>query len=83
MRPIRNRADPATVYGVSSIRVRRWIMGEYRAYIVGEDGHICRTIALFCPDDETAKTYAKNLVVGHDIELWQRDRKIEYFQHDL
>jgi hypothetical protein len=56
-------------------------MAEYRAYIVGHDGRFMRSIDLICPDDETAKEYAKNLVDGHDVELWQADRKIEAFKH--
>jgi len=29
----------------------------------------------------TAKEYARQLVDGHDVELWQGDRKIESFKH--
>jgi hypothetical protein len=36
---------------------------------------------LICKDDEAAKTQAKQLVDGHDIELWQRDRKLATFKH--
>jgi len=49
---------------------------EYRAYIVGHDGHFLRSVDLVCPDDETAKQYAQQLIDGHDIELWQQGRKI-------
>ena len=56
-------------------------MAEYRAYIIGTDGRFLRAIELICPDDETAKQYAKQLVDGHDIELWQGDHKIETFKH--
>jgi hypothetical protein len=34
-----------------------------------------------CPDDETAKEHARQLIDGHDVELWQGDRKIEAFKH--
>jgi hypothetical protein len=54
-------------------------MAEYRAYIVGGDGHFVRGIELLCPDDELAKEYAKNLVDGHDVELWKGDRPIAKF----
>jgi hypothetical protein len=30
-------------------------MPEYRAYIVGHDGHFKEAIPLVCPDDEAAK----------------------------
>jgi len=56
-------------------------MAEYRTYIVGHDGHFIRSVGLVCPDDETAKEYAKNLVDCHDVELWQADRKIQAFKH--
>jgi hypothetical protein len=55
-------------------------MAEYRAYIIGEDGHFIRALDLFCPDDDTAKECAKQLVDGHDVELWQLSRKIETFR---
>jgi hypothetical protein len=56
-------------------------MADYRAFIVGKDGHFVRSIELVCPDDDTAKEYAKNLVDSHDVELWQGERKIETFKH--
>lgn len=55
-------------------------MPGYRAYIIGIDGRFLRAIELVCPDDDTAKQYAKQLVDGHDVELWQGDRKIELFK---
>ena len=56
-------------------------MAGYRAYIIGIDGQFLRAIELVCPDDDTAKEYAKQLVDGQDVELWQDDRKIETFRH--
>jgi hypothetical protein len=56
-------------------------MPGYRAYIIGIDGHFLRAVELVCPDDEIAKEYAGRLVDGHDVELWQGDRKIETFKH--
>jgi hypothetical protein len=56
-------------------------MQEYRAYIVGDDGHFLRAVDISCEDDDTAKEHAKRLVDGHDVELWQLDRKIETFKH--
>jgi hypothetical protein len=55
---------------------------EYRAYIVGEDGHFASYRAFVCTDDSEAITMAKQLVDGHDVELWQRDRKIATFEHN-
>jgi hypothetical protein len=55
-------------------------MQEYRAYIVGHDGHFEKAVHLICPDDETAEKHAKQLVDGHDVELWQLDRKVATFE---
>jgi hypothetical protein len=56
-------------------------MAEYRAYIIATDGRFLRTVELICPNEDTAKEYARQLVDGHDVELWQDDRKIESFKH--
>jgi hypothetical protein len=55
-------------------------MPEYRAYIVGHDGHFSEAVPLVCADDDEAMKKAKQLVDGHDVELWQRDRKIATFE---
>jgi hypothetical protein len=55
-------------------------MAEYRAYFIGTEGRFLRAVELVCPDDEVAKEYARQLVDGHDVELWQGDRKIEAFK---
>jgi hypothetical protein len=55
-------------------------MPDYRAYIV--DGPFNAVIAKFLhnhPDDATAIEAAKQLVDGHDIELWDRDRFVGRF----
>jgi hypothetical protein len=56
-------------------------MAEYRAYIIGGDGHFLRVVELLCPDDDTAKECAKQFADGHDVELWQGERKITAFKH--
>jgi len=53
---------------------------EYRAYIIGPDGHIQQRIELLCADDDSAKEQAKQFVDGHDVELWQLDRRIAEFR---
>jgi hypothetical protein len=55
-------------------------MPEYRVYIVGSDGHFQSAQALECADDDEAARQAERLVDGHDVELWQRDRKIATFE---
>jgi hypothetical protein len=57
-------------------------MGEYRAYILNADGRIWRRFDLVCEDDEAAKVRARQLVDGHDVELWQLDHRIATFKHD-
>jgi hypothetical protein len=49
---------------------------DYRAFIIGRDGHFHSSVALDCANDEAAIVAAKQLIDGHDVELWQRDRKI-------
>jgi hypothetical protein len=52
-------------------------MPDYRAYIIGRDGHFLGAELLSeCPDEETAKNAARKLVGGHDVELWDRNRLI-------
>jgi hypothetical protein len=51
-------------------------MPDYRVYIIGTDGHFQKSVALDCETDDAAVESAKQLVDGHDVELWQRDRKI-------
>ncbi len=55
-------------------------MAEYRAYIISERGD-SRSIVLLCPDEETAKEYAKQLAHGRTVELWQQDRRVTVFNH--
>jgi hypothetical protein len=54
-------------------------MPEYRAYIIGSDGHFYKVVPLDCADDAEAMEQATQLIDGHDVELWQRDRKIAMF----
>jgi hypothetical protein len=56
------------------------VMGEYRAYLLKEDGHVIHRHYLVCPDDEAAKVRAKKLVDGHHVELWERARHITTFK---
>jgi hypothetical protein len=52
---------------------------EYRVDTVGNDGHVVNEIELDCPDDHAAVESAKQFIDGHDIELWQLDRKVATF----
>ena len=55
-------------------------MQEYRAYLIGPDGHFVKRVELVCDDDEAAKEQAKALVDGYDVELWQEGRRITVFR---
>jgi hypothetical protein len=55
-------------------------MKEYRAYVIGPNGHIARRIDLYCADEETAKERAKQLADREPIELWHGDQCIARFR---
>jgi hypothetical protein len=56
-------------------------MPQYRAYIIGSDGELQNSVPLECADDAVARKKAKQLVNGHDVELWQPIRKIDTLDH--
>ena len=49
-------------------------MQEYRVFIMGPDGHVQSRVDLRCNDGDEAVALARQLVDGHDVELWQLDR---------
>jgi hypothetical protein len=55
-------------------------MPHYRALIIGRDGHFDKAVELDCANDEAAMESAKQFVDGHDVELWQLDRRIAKFE---
>jgi hypothetical protein len=57
-------------------------MPEYRAYIIGSDGHFREAIPMNCDSDEAAGQRADNLAKAEavDIELWQQARKVATFK---
>jgi hypothetical protein len=57
-------------------------MNGYRAYLIGPDGHIKSRFDLICEHEEAAREQAKQLVDGHDVELWQLGRQIATFTRD-
>jgi hypothetical protein len=56
-------------------------VNEYRAYTVGHDGHFTASRAFRCGDDSEAIVWAKQLVDGHDIELWSGERFVVKLKH--
>ena len=65
------------------IGINRWgtHMAEYRAYLIGDDGHFYDAFPLTSADDAEAIEMAKLLAIDHDVELWQLDRKIATLKH--
>jgi hypothetical protein len=62
-----------------ALPIRGTPLAEYRAYLIGDDGHFYDSFPLICADDAEAIEMAKKLVIDRDVELWQLDRKIGTF----
>jgi hypothetical protein len=56
-------------------------MPEYRAYIVGRNGHFSGFEEIVCDNDAKALERAERLVDGHDVELWSGARLVKVLQH--
>jgi hypothetical protein len=59
---------------------------EYRAYVIGSDGHIVRSKPMICENDDEAITQAKAALPDHTIEIWcegedNTDRFAVNFRH--
>jgi hypothetical protein len=52
------------------------VMPEYRAYVVGDDGHFNGYEPLVCADDVEAITKAKVLSERCSVELWRGPRLV-------
>ena len=53
---------------------------NYRAFLIGPDGHIIDSVELECENDEAAKERCKLLMDGYDIELWDGPRMVAEFK---
>ena len=58
-------------------------MLQYRAYLLGVDGHIVHRVDLVCETEDEARERAKELVDGYDVELWLGATRIATFRHRL
>jgi hypothetical protein len=59
-------------------------MSDYRAYILGKDGHRFAKVAEFLSDyanDAAAMKAAKHLDDEHEVEVWERSRLVAKFAH--
>ncbi len=66
----------------SQFRSRPSSVVDYRVYVIGADGRLHRSVLLDCADDAEALEQAKKQLDGHDIELWQLDRKVAMLDHE-
>lgn len=55
-------------------------MPIYRVYTFGPDRHIDGRSEFDWANDEEATSKAKQLLDGHDIEVWKRDRFILFLK---
>jgi hypothetical protein len=53
---------------------------DFRAYLLGPDGHVQNCVELRCGDEAEARSLARQLVSDRDVELWLLDRMIETFK---
>jgi hypothetical protein len=49
---------------------------EYRAFVIGHDGHFIDVEPMVCTDDAEAIEKAKRLVYGFAVEIWSGDRLV-------
>ncbi len=56
-------------------------MNEDRAYTLGDDDHITGSRDFVCVGDDDATVWAKQLLDGHDIELWNGARFVIRLRH--
>jgi hypothetical protein len=57
-------------------------VNEYRAYLIGHDGHFASSRSFVCGNDADATVWAEQLVDGHDVELWSGDRFVARLKTD-
>ena len=56
-------------------------MNDYRAFTFGHDGHVTASRGFRCADDSEAIVWTKQLLDGHDIELWSGERLVVKLEH--
>lgn len=57
-------------------------MSDYRAYIIGPDGHFHSFEVIIAPDDTSAVKAAEKFVDGCDVEVWYLARKVAVLTKD-
>jgi hypothetical protein len=65
------------------VSIRGVPMPEYRFYPIKRDGHVAAPpVERDCQNDGEALKGARQLVNGHDIEVWQSSRLVAYLTPD-
>jgi hypothetical protein len=55
--------------------VGKRVMAEYRVYTIGHvDEQFIAVRSIECPDDHAAIRQARQMVVGHSLEVWELER---------
>jgi hypothetical protein len=57
-------------------------MPDYRAFLIGPDGHVFHSVVVQEPDDAAAIAAARPLADEHDVELWHEARKVAKFEQE-
>jgi hypothetical protein len=57
-------------------------MPGYRLYIVGTDGRFSNVEVIESANDQEAIEKSRQLIDGHDLELWDRGRRVARFSRD-
>jgi hypothetical protein len=50
--------------------------------LIGLDGRFLKAVDIVTESDDTASERARRLVDGHDVELWQQERRIALFKRN-
>jgi hypothetical protein len=46
------------------------------------DGHFLNVVDIVTENDESASERARQLVDGHDVELWRQERRVALFKRN-
>jgi hypothetical protein len=54
---------------------------QYRAYTVGDDGHLAPPRVFECGSDDEAIAVVRGFLNGKPVELWQGDRMVVWCEN--
>jgi hypothetical protein len=58
-------------------------MPHYRAYHVDDNNRVFGTEVFASPDDQSAIRRADQIINGHDVEVWRRERLVIRLQTNI